>query len=465
MSRVIILFGLLCLVGAPFVCANDRVLRARQNLIHDTTVSEVYYVAQGEVARVPRFVDISEEAARPYFSAEYTTTVTFERGCSGVYTPEVHGVTHYPDLVCEYSRGAFLGCSSNGTVDPVFTEESEVYLVSSVKLEVELSCGHRVRVSILTDAIVEEIETCDPVTSREQILIDFAQALLQRNYEATAPLLAPDIVVEVNVAGTQYIGIPAAIAYFLLGDPAISDVFETIASELLSLASNGNLAFAELYQTIKSLQLPVGPDPQDPLNVYNDKQIFKMGFNEYNKINLLRITVDTAKVAAYYPQATNPNITEVCDTIQTHCQGPLQQFPDEAACQSFMSGIPLVEGPLILSVGSNTVGCRHFHTTLAIAYPEGHCFHTGPYWEGDLVATPCNDATSAWNPLPGSKRSVAPRGTEQLMACSSDADMCKWGIAGHDKDVTPLSVLMEQAWIANIPAAGQIIDQYVASQA
>ena len=393
----------------------------------------------------------------------------FNRGCEGANPLKFDGLKQFPDLSCRYNKTSFVGCfredvstnPSTFVLDPFFVEGQEIFFASSVELSVRAQPHRKGTASLRQSAYVTEPEYCEPSSTIEMIAEMYAQDTLAREWTRFFAYFSPTITMKANVFATVYEGIAVVYAYHLLADPTISDLLDQIGSDKVSVVSSGNVVIANWLLTTIALGFPPGPDPENPLNVYQDNQIQELTFNEYGQIQSIDLYVDTAKLYAYYPNANAPLIPETCAIIQSHCQGAEAQFASEAECVTFMESIELIRGPVVESVGANTVACRAYHTSLSLALPEHHCKHTGPYWDGDIVSYPCNDATSAWNPHPANKRTAVTRSMHSSSACTGDSAYCNYRVVSHVNTMTEQMINMERALLNNIPAAGQIIAQHL----
>lgn len=435
----------------------DDLLLARN--VRGSAQSDFYTVAAGQRVDVP----YSSSVHFASFGGA-TAELVFSRGCAGVETIKLDGLLAFPDLTCRYNKTSFIGCyrGEELTLDPFFTEGKEIFFASAVELSVESDRPNRSAVATLfKNSYITEPDYCEPSSTIEMISEMYAHDTLTRNYANFFVYFSPTVTMKVNAVATVYEGLPVVYAYHLLGDPLISDVFELLSNEKVTVVSSGNVVMGDWKIRVKSLQLEEGPDPANPLNVYEDNQIHELTFDEYGRIQTIDLYVDTAKALAYYPTLSSPVIADTCTTIQQHCVGADQQFPDHAACVTFMESIPYSSGPVVLSVGSNTATCRAFHTSLAIALPEHHCKHTGPYWEGDIIATPCNDATSVWNPFPAKKRSAPTRSMDMgMLSVCQGSPYCHYRVLGHENAVSISQINFERAMLNQLGAAGQIIVQH-----
>jgi hypothetical protein len=426
-------------------------------------------VTKSEVTYVPTLSDLSIDRLIPagnFFSAaRYKIHLTFDRGCLDTNDRRFGNAGFLP-LDCVYNNTHFIGCfSGTSTVaDPAFVPGNKIYFVSGVKFWMELLRGIRADASILKSRITTDAGYCETFNDQTQVVDNIVFNWLVKNYYDIAQYYTDDILFAANVEAFEYIGLPTVIAYFFLGDPDVSDAFETLNTTLLYTMSSGNVVLAAYNMTIRSLQLPEGQ------NIYWDTQIQQTRFNEYNKIYEHRIFVDGAKVLAFYPSIQNPNITKTCTTIQEYCVGPLEQYPTFEACVSFMESIPLLKGYFAQSVAANEVGCREFHSNLLYApgAPPIHCTHTGPYnaaitmGQAGLAVTPCIDETGPYNPLPlaptarRTQRHLEPD-TDYSYACS-DLEWCKYKRgARQSKDLLWSQVAFSQTHEALIGLAGALI--------
>jgi len=398
--------------------------------------------------------------------ARYKIHLIFDRGCTGS-SDNLFGGEGFPPLDCVYNNTNFIGCysGSSTTPDTFFNAGGKVYFASGVKLSVELTRGIRVDISISSSKIITNNAYCESFNDQTLVVDRIVNDWYIRNYYDIAQYYTYDIVFSVNIEGFEYVGIPTVIAYFFLGDPDISDGFETLNSTLLYTISSGNIVYSAYNTTIKSLQLPEGQ------NVYWDTHIQQSRFNEHNLIYDQRLFVDGSKVIAMFPNIAHPDINLVCTRAQQHCVGPLQQYADYNSCVTFMNTIPLLTGLYAQSVASNSVGCRQFHSEL-LAAPGGaaiHCNHVGPFnalismGSAGLAVTPCVDATGPFNPLPTpttTSRNVQrhDEDTAYKYACNPNNDICKYKILGRQSEnlLWP-QVALSQMHEALIPAAGNLL--------
>jgi len=126
-------------------------------------------------------------------------------------------------------------------------------------------------------------------------------------------------------------------------------------------------------------------------------QTFK--FNKYNMIIAADFTtvryyelmqeLQTNDILAQQPQlAASLLITPLCKTAMQYCNGTLQQYANQTACERFMASIPLLD---LQAVGSNNVACRFVHSVLLPTAPQIHCPHVGPTGGGACTNTPYAD--------------------------------------------------------------------------
>jgi hypothetical protein len=243
-----------------------------------------------------------------------------------------------------------------------------------------------------------------------------------------------------------------------------------LASKKMMMTSRGNLVMAGFAISVKSLQLPEGS------NVYNDTQIHRVWFDEQGRIVKVSLFVNVAIVFQFFPSTNNPDIPTVCADIMSVCTGDLQVYADEAACETFMHSIPILEGVAATTIGANDVACRAFHAKLALALPSVHCIHTSPYNAiltlglAGIAVTPCVSASGPSTPLPSAPVSrMVNRDVMDSsgMACTVDDALCSWGVVSDDTpDVfDPRAIELVGRMMLLIPHAGEIITQYVASRA
>lgn len=455
---VLLVFSCAALVSADVLFARD---------LRGNVQSDLYVFKTGQRVNVP-YASSVQINARGSANAE----LLFNRGCEGANPLKYDGLKQFPDLSCRYNKTSFVGCFREDTsispstfsLDPFFTEGQEIFFASSVEMSVSAQPRRSAIATLHNSAYVVEPEYCEPYSTIEMIAEMYAQDTLVREWDRFFAYFSPTITMKANVFATVYEGIAVVYAYHLLADPAVSDLLEQTGSDKVTVVSDGNVVMANWLLTTIALGFPAGPDPENPLNVYQDNQIQELTFNEYGQIQSINVYVDTAKLYTYYPNANAPLIPETCATIQSHCQGADAQFASEADCVTFMESIELNRGPVVESVGANTVACRAFHTSLALALPEHHCKHTGPYWNGDIVSYPCNDATSTWNPPPASKRSTSATRSMHMpasaSACEGNPLYCNYRVVSHENTMTEEMINMERALLNNIPAAGQIIAQH-----
>lgn len=220
--------------------------------------------------------------------------------------------------------------------------------------------------------------TLCPDTLHVWMIEQFANLLMTRDYYSIVPML--DVDVTYNVVGLIELGpepgiatgIDIVVGYFLLGDPSISDTFEWVSLNSMDFIEQGNKISVKVNQTLRSLQM----DPPD--DVFEQNFIWIFEFNDKNQIIHITQQVDTALQQRKFPYFGNPNITELCNTIQTACTGAVEQYSSFQVCVDFMDSIPLTTSSGTLPSGQNTVGCRAFHAKLALAEPAVHCHHVGP---------------------------------------------------------------------------------------
>ena len=441
------------------------------------TTTGFHNVTRSQVSYVPLVGNFSLDNCLPALASHnaplFKIHLTFHRGGS---SPDSRfGGQGFSDLDCQYNRTNFLGCfaGSSTVADPFFKAGGKVFFVSGVKLWLELSRGNLVTISVDITRFIFNVGYSDTFNDQTIIIDRITNDWLTRNYFDIAQFYTPDIVFSVNIEAFKYVGIPTVIAYFLLGDPSVSDAFETLAIELDRSISSGNLAMVNYNETIKSLQLPEGQ------NIYWDQQGQEVLFEEHNLIYSHRLYVDGSKIIMFYPQDTNPNITKTCQVIQQYCTGNLLQFPNMSSCQAFMGTLPLLtNGFSAQSIGTNDVGCRSFHSSLIPGLPSVHCWHAGPFnaailgGQAGLLQTPCIDSTGPATPLPsyypgpgGSSRHVMRDvSSSYLYACDSSSPLCKYQILPQQtQNVMPFQISLSQRHQALIPAAGSLLQRCITS--
>lgn len=462
------------LIAITVVSATDD----EHTLLSATSANSAYpyrLLTRGQAAVVPLVSNLRLTKLTPpansQNSAQYKITVSFERGCNPADTAT--GTSLFPTLHCVYTNAGFQGCTEEGStnVDGFFVPGQEVYFASSVELRIVLTRGNRAEVSLPVTAVIIDEMYCDGLNAQETVLDTVVFKWLQRDYVGTIPYLDPNIVFSANVVAYEYEGIAAVVAYFMLGDPAVSDTFETLSTTRLASTSHGNLVTASYLQQIKSLQLPEGS------NIYQDDQQHRVYFNKYNQIVEHKLFVNTALVFAMYPQGNNPSTEHICTVADTYCTGPLQQYVDHDDCLAFLASRPVLKGgPNALAVGVDDIGCRGFHTALVLAYPEGHCLHIGPYdarltyGAQGIASTPCVDdypvpGQVPLRALPSARRDVSERSMHDLRACVDD--LCKYSLSrkttlnGALVGTIAFDLMMMESLI---PAAGEVIQNYIDNQ-
>lgn len=461
------------LIAITTVLATDD----EHTLLSATTTNQVQpyrLLTRGQAAVVPLASNFRLTSVQPALSssnpAQYKITLTFDRGCTSDDSSLAQ--THFPALHCVYTNAGFQGCTEEGSVDVdgFFVVGQEVYFTSAVELKVQLVQGVRVDVSLPVTAVIVDDMYCDGLNAQETVVEIINHLWLIRDYVGLIPYLDANILFTTNVFAYDYVGIPVVIGYFMLGDPSVADAFETYNSSRLSSSSRGNVVDASYWKRIKSLQLPEGS------NMYEDDQQQRVRFSKYNQVVEYRFFVNTALAFAMYPQSNHPDPDHVCTIADTHCTGPLQQYVDHADCMAFMSSRPVLKvGSTAQPVGVDDVACRGFHASLALAYPQGHCMHVGPfdartaYGDQGLLVTPCVDdypvpGQMPLRPLPTTtSRSVASRRVNHdPKVC--DSDLCRYTmISKENVGGAPLGTLAFDHMMVNslIPAAGQVVQNYV----
>jgi len=473
--KFLLILAFLSLAVAAVAASGDD----DHTLLSATSASQAYpyrLLTRGQAAVVPLVSNLRLTKLTPpansQNSAQYKITVSFERGCNP--DDATTGTSLFPTLHCLYTNAGFQGCTEEGStvVDGFFVVGQEVYFASSVEVKIVLTRGNRADVSLPVTAVIIDEMYCDGLNAQETVLETVVLKWLQRDYLGTIPYLDPNIVFSANVVAYEYVGIPTVVAYFMLGDPAVSDTFETLSTTRMASASRGNLVTASYLQQIKSLQLPEGS------NIYLDDQQHRVYFNKYNQILDHKLFVNTALVFAMYPQGNNPDPNHICTVADTYCTGPLQQYVDHADCLAFLASRPVLKGgPNALAVGVDDVGCRGFHTALVLAYPEGHCFHIGPYdarlsyGAQGIASTPCVDdypvpGQVPLRALPSQTRSVQERSMHDLRAC--EADLCRYSLTrkGTSNGALVGTIAFDLMMMETlIPAAGQVVQAYVDASA
>jgi len=116
-------------------------------------------------------------------------------------------------------------------------------------------------------------------------------------------------------------------------------------------------------------------------------------FDCNNKVTLMTSNSDPLIYSeARIPPISDHNITRICagspdlGGIQAACTGSNQVYSSVAACESFLSSIPL-ENPNAPFGYGNSIGCRDWHLGLARIDPLVHCPHAGPTGGGRCCDT------------------------------------------------------------------------------
>lgn len=427
--------------------------------------TDYYLLHRGERATIPTLSTFSL-SGQPTSSAQYQINLRFERGCAD--SSDFNGQTGFVALNCYYNKTAFRGCIRDGdtAADPFFVPGQEVYFASGVELSVNLINGVRASAAIPVASVVWANEWCGPLNAQEEVVDIMTFKWLTRDYWGIAPYLSPDVSFATSAFAYEYHGVVSVITYFMLGDVSISDVFETMNITRDALTSQGSLVTGGYVSTVRSVQLPEGQ------NIYVDTQQQRVRFNEYNLITKANLFVNTALVFSMFPEATSPNITHLCQIIQNSCAGPLQQFANFSDCVNFMSTRPLLKGPTPVSVGVDDVACRGYHANVAIANPQEHCIHTGPYdarltmGAGGLLVTPCVDdypvpGQDPLRSLPTGPVSRRVRSAETPLSACNDP-ICNYHIT-HNEDRSFLlgSLALDELMVRTIPAAGAVLQNCV----
>lgn len=473
MSKIFILLLVVCAAATVFATDDEH------TLLTSSSTNQAYpyrLLTRSQAAVVPAPSNFRLTNVQPALvsqnAAQYKITLSFERGCADAVDRST-GQSGFPVLRCVYTNAGFQGCTEDGqtVADGFFVPGQEVYFASSVELKIQLTRGNRADVSLPVTAVIVDEMYCDGLNAQETVLDIIAHKWLARDYYGIIPYLDYNVVFSSNVFAYDYHGIASVIGYFALGDPSISDSFEQLNTSKTSISSRGNLVTGSYHNRIKSLQLPEGS------NIYEDDQLQMVFFTKYNQVIEHRVYVNTALVFAMFPQANHPSIEHICTIADTYCVGPLQQYADHADCVNFLSSRPVLKaGPNAQPVGTDDLGCRGFHSSLAVTYPQGHCLHLGPYdarltyGPQGLFVTPCVDDYPVPGQAPLRQLPSAPtaRSVERsasvrdLRACASD--MCKYSITRKENlgGVVVGTIAFDQLMTETlIPAAGAIVQEYV----
>jgi hypothetical protein len=109
--------------------------------------------------------------------------------------------------------------------------------------------------------------------------------------------------------------------------------------------------------------------------------------------------------------------TTYCNAIMAACTGANAQYQTPAECLTACAFFPV---GTVADTSGNTLGCRTYHSGLALTGPVPHCWHAGPFGFG-LCGQQCDDfcllTTSYCSPDAGYAGDAAPYAS--LSACTT----------------------------------------------
>jgi len=209
------------------------------------------------------------------------------------------------------------------------------------------------------------------------------------DYVANQRYFAEDSVVTVPVAGV-YTGPLNIIEYFLLQNPNYSN-----GRHYIILGSSPEIELVELSETyIEFTYYSTFPNyyiNNEPFsNLYAE---FKLYFTDRLDPIVDHLIVDFLDSDVQAMVDSFGSNAELCSQIQSTCTGRNAQFSDEAACNAYLSELPLIQDGCPKLKGP-TQSCRWTHLTLAQPdlRPELHCYHVGPEVADPTGAVKCSIA-------------------------------------------------------------------------
>lgn len=185
--------------------------------------------------------------------------------------------------------------------------------------------------------------------------------------------------------GNQFVtGEQAVIVYHLLGDPAVSDRYELLKSDIvLSLQEEDKvMALVDVRYHI------LNPGPGIP-SLKDTQSIWIFTFHpQTREVTDITIYIDTLFIATSIQASYNTTPEFICSGLEQFCDpAGYPQFSSHAECLAYMDAVP--DGMTGQLSGFNR-HCRSFHLELAEQLPQLHCVHVGPQNLGPTI-TPCQN--------------------------------------------------------------------------